>query len=446
MARQTLKVYDAAWKYPYGQRFPGGLPSPTPYDHDFANNLPLTWSDAADVTSIHGLSLDADNVFRMDRSCLIGAREIIPFYLATAGALATQTFFTATRPIDITGITEIHATAETAAGTATLTVTHDVAGQAPGTGTVIMVGTFNLKGTANTEQVATLLPVNGDGTTNSSLTLALGDALSLVVGGTATITALAGVTLSVYAAPGLKEVLGICNMQTSPATQSFFVANRDYQVVGAYLRYKTAASGASAITLNITADTSTTAPGAGTSILAAAQSVVTSTAINTTYNLPLSATAANLILRAGTALSVLSSGSWSGLAGVVVVVALQSLTTGYIGQVDLSINMAAPVTQGIFLADRDYEVVDYSERYSTASGGGGTVDLTIDKGAVAPGAGLSALSAALNLSGTANTIQVASLNASRRQKLLSKGDLLTAKIGSPSAAAGFTACVSLLPR
>ena len=450
MSRMTFKDYGSAMRYPYGTRYPGGLSSPQGGDHDYANNIPLTWSDAADVNSIHGISVDTDSRIRVDRSALLGAREIVNLNVPAAGALTTQTIFTADRAMVLTGITELHSTAETATGTATLAVFKDTGTLAPGTGSTTMVGTFNLKATANTLQTATLLSPDGTGEPAAGITLAAGDRLSIVVGGTATITALAGVVVSVYATPGNKETVAQYRQLelATPATAAFFLANRDYQIVGAQLIMSHAATGAPTITLDITQESSTTAPGSGTSILAAAQNVANTATINSVTSLALSATAANLIVRAGNRLSIKSSGSWTGITGLNVVVWMQAIGgTGYIGQNDVTwISIATVATEGFFIADRDYEIVDFSGVWSTASGGGGTLDLTIDKGVVAPGGGTSALASTIALSGTANTVVVGSLSTSRRNKLLNQGDLLSVKIASPASTAGVVATVSLLPR
>lgn len=450
MGRLTTKDIGAAIRYLFQTRYPGLPASPNGSDHDFTNNIPLTWSDAADVTSIHGLLVDPDSRVRLDRETHLGARIPLQFSLLATGGLATETFFIAPRAMVITDVFEIHSTAETAAGTATAVVTHETGTQAPGAGTAVMTNTFNLKATANTVQTATLNAPTGSGDPNAALVLAQGDRLSITVGGTATITALAGVVLTVWVAPGHKENYTQFFMASSVATQAIGLFNRDQVVTAAYLVYSHAASGAPTITLDITQESGTTAPGSGTTILGAAQAVDNTTAVNTVYSLPLSGTAANLVIRAGNRLSIKSSGSWSGLAGVCVVVVTQAIgAMGYYGQSDAGIAILANgsvLTQGFLIADRDYEVVDWSAGWGTASGAAGTLDLTIDKGVVAPGAGSSALAGTSALSGTANTVSVPGVNTSRRQRLASRGDLISIKVGSPSATAGLYTGLSLLPR
>jgi hypothetical protein len=94
-------------------------------------------------------------------------------YTSAATATATTTaFYVVPRPMRIIGAFEIHAVA--AGGVSTLTVTHDSGTQAPGTGTVIQTGSFNLNATANTLQTATLAAAA------ATLLLATGDRLTVV--------------------------------------------------------------------------------------------------------------------------------------------------------------------------------------------------------------------------------------------------------------------------
>src|SRR5579872_6996803 len=104
--------------------------------HDLNNNYPLSFASSDDSTSLHGLSADSDNRIRLDRAATLGCRQSEQFYFAAAGGLVTQTFFIANRPMVVSGIQELHSTAETASGTATLVVTKDPAGTAPGAGVV----------------------------------------------------------------------------------------------------------------------------------------------------------------------------------------------------------------------------------------------------------------------------------------------------------------------
>ena len=420
--------------------------------HDINNNTPISFASADDSTSIHALSVDTDNLVRFNREATVGAREPMNFYLNAAGGMSTQVLFIANRPMVVTDVLEIHSTAETATGTCTLTITKDATGTTPGSGTAILTTTINLKGTANTVNIGSLLAVDGTGQPNAGLTLAKGDRLTAVVGGTATVTALAGVVITIYSAPGFKEIPAIYLMKAngSIATQNFFQSSRDLQITGVQMVWSTAASDAGAVTIDVTHETGTTAAGSGNSILSAAQSVKGTA--NTVVSPALSATASRLVLRAGDRLSVKTTGTLTALAGLVVIVYTNSLSnTGYVGQVDVDFTLLAngsQGTQGFFIADRDYLVQDFNVIWGTAGTDGGTVtiDCTIDKGIVAPGAGSSILNAALSVKTTAATTAYPALSTAQHLKLISRGDLVSVKFtGTLTSLAGVTADLSLIP-
>lgn len=92
------------------------------------------------------------------------------YYFTGTPAATDQVFYVATRAVKILGITEVHAVA--AGGTSTLTVIKDTGTSAPGTGTVVQSGSFNLNATANTVQPATLAAA-------ATVTLASGDRLAV---------------------------------------------------------------------------------------------------------------------------------------------------------------------------------------------------------------------------------------------------------------------------
>lgn len=103
---------------------------------------------------------------------------------------ATSTFFVAPQACKVLAISEVHSTAGSDAGAVTAVVTKDTGTAAPGAGTSLhQSGSFNLKGTANTVQNATL------STTAATLSLAAGDRLAVKLTGTP--TAVAGSTVTV---------------------------------------------------------------------------------------------------------------------------------------------------------------------------------------------------------------------------------------------------------
>lgn len=101
----------------------------------------------------------------------------------------TAPFFIADRPYYVLSVTERHETAGSDAGAVTAMLKVVPSGTAPSSGTDVLSAGLNLKSTANTNQSGTLL------TTAGARTLDIGDALSFIT--TGTLTALAGVTISV---------------------------------------------------------------------------------------------------------------------------------------------------------------------------------------------------------------------------------------------------------
>lgn len=93
------------------------------------------------------------------------------YYFTGTPAATNQVFFIANRALRVTAIREVHSTA--AGGTSTLDVTKDTGTNAPAAGTALGQAAFDLNGTANTVQAATL------SATLATITLAAGDRLSV---------------------------------------------------------------------------------------------------------------------------------------------------------------------------------------------------------------------------------------------------------------------------
>lgn len=108
------------------------------------------------------------------------------------GTFATSVFFVAPAACKVLAISEVHSTAGSDAGAVTAVVTHDSGTAVPGAGTSLhQSGSFNLKGTANTVQNATL------STTAATITLSAGDRLAVKLTGTPTAVAGAVVTAQI---------------------------------------------------------------------------------------------------------------------------------------------------------------------------------------------------------------------------------------------------------
>ena len=111
--------------------------------------------------------------------------------VGTAAATAANygVFFIAPFACIVMAVKEVHQTAGTDLGAVTLNIEKLTSGQANDGGVSIQSGTFNLKGTINTVQTGTVIGTYG------SRTLAAGDRLSMLDGGT--LTAVANVTIFV---------------------------------------------------------------------------------------------------------------------------------------------------------------------------------------------------------------------------------------------------------
>jgi len=318
-----------------------------------------------------------------------------------------------------------------------------------------MTATINLKGTANTVQWASLLSPKPSGAPNAGIVLATGDRLSIKVGGTATITALAGVAITIYGRPGAKANTGAYYMPTAAgtATQTVFIANRDCEIsaINAIVSAPETASGT--YTLDVTKDVSTNAPGAGTTCLSATVDLKTIVA-NTVKTPALTSTAATLRLAAGDRIAVKFAGTATptAIAGVCVIISIRNFSSSnYINENKPTCSLRGNSLQAntlFFIADRDYLIADWSEVHSTAGSDTTppTVDLVICKGTTAVASGTSVSNSALSVHATANTVQVGAV-ASRRLGWLARGDRLGLKFANPlTALVGTAVTVSLEPR
>jgi hypothetical protein len=114
------------------------------------------------------------------------------------------------------------------------------------------------------------------------------------------------------------------NANASLADESFFIADRAYQVMAIREVHSAAGNDAGAVAMQVTKDTGTNAPGAGSDLLTSTGFNMKATA-NTVQAGTLVATAATLTLAAGDRLAVDFNGTLTTLAGVVVTVVLKRL-------------------------------------------------------------------------------------------------------------------------
>jgi len=435
---------------PWLQRFLGI--DPALMDYDISNNFAEKWSNAADTASVETIRVDTDDVIRVGHEAINPDWKTVTFNLQLNGSLGTQAFFIADRAYNVRAIYEIHKTLGTNGSAVTTSVTKDTSTQAPGAGTALMTGTFNMKATVNTLQTATLAATPGADPAGT-LTLAAGDRLSVLFSGV--LTALAGVVITVILTPMAKGETAVFYVNANAdlqAAQAFFLANRTMTISSVKAVWSTAF--AAAVTLDITKDTSTNAPGAGTSILLA--TVAADGTANTVVTPALAATAATLVMAPGDRLSAKLSATTTGVGLVIVV----TFTPVY-GRKETSLfiypNAQQQISQCFFIADRDYEIFDISEVHAVAAGGAATIKISIDRATDVPGGGLTiagntgALS--FDLNGTANTVQVTdSTNTTLtatfpRRRILRAGDRLGVNIASGAAQslAGLLVTASLRP-
>ena len=171
------------------------------------------------------------------------------------------------------------------------------------------------------------------------------------------------------------------------ATQSFFQANRDMVVTGVKAVYGTAFG--AAITINVMKDTSTTAAGGGTSVLAAA--MAGDGAINTVASLGFDGHRFCKLSMEGYRRFCRSNSQRRPLEPCLrVTVTFQPIYARKARTFHLAAapNAQQQVAQCFFIADRAYEVVDASCIFDVAAtGGAAKIGVTIDKGTTVPGGG-----------------------------------------------------------
>jgi hypothetical protein len=369
-----------------------------------------------------------------------GMAKTVTYNIAANGSIGTTAFFIADQAYTVTGINYSHKTQGT--GTAVASVTHDTGTQAAGAGTSLQVGTFACTTIVNNTVTAGVLTA-----TTSALTLAAGDRLSILFAGT--LTTLAGVEVTVNMTPTAATETSqyYVRVNGDVATQNFFCANRDMLVTGISVLFGTAF--ATSTTLQVTHDATTAAPGAGSALFATALAVDGSgVAINTVTSPALTATTANLTLRAGDRLSTKFSATTTG-AGVIVVVTMAPIYNRKEISWQVAINAQEQVAQNFFTADHNYEVIDASCSYGTAAGGAAKIAVTIDKGTAAPGAGnvvqTDNTNAGFDLNSTTGTAQFMT-PASLHLRLMSPGDRLgLAVTGAAQSIADVVITVSLRP-
>ncbi len=472
--QSSLADLTAAIRAPFSKRFGVGTgavcnntnAAQIPFSWAYDNTFNLQFVNAAGDDTVSALTVNSANKVLVADCTTLAARKTVRWNVQSNGSLATQSFFIADQNYRILGVTCVYTTAGSVAG-ASVYVEQTPTGSAPGAGTRIQTGVFDLHATAATLQTGVLnttttssLNVIGTGdSTNSALLLLSGSELSVVFAGTLTTLAGVEVVVTLSAAGTGKSVSYYMNANADMVQgQSFFVANRPYIVTGVNIRYSTKSSVAG-LKLTVTKETTTGAPGSGTSLLSDntnAGILVTQTA-NTTYSGTLTATAATLRMLPGDRLSLEFSGATlTALVGLVITVTLQETfcdrveVSYYLDHIPGALDLTGWVAGYFWTADRDYEVLDIRMSQGVATGAAAKVGITADSATTAPGAGIALntanSSAGFDLNSTANTVQVATLPV-LASRFLMTGDRLSVKpSGTLTTGAGVAITVALQPR
>lgn len=241
--------------------------------------------------------------------------------------------------------------------------------------------------------------------------------------------------------PMLKTVTYNETLNASIGTTPFFIADQAYTVTAISYVNKTAGTVAGA-TATVTKDTGTTAPGAGTALLASAFSCLATA--NTVANGTLTSTTSALTLAAGDRLSVLFAGTLTTLAGVVVTVTLTPVSPSQTVQCYWRAN-GDIATQTFFQANRDVTITSIKAVYGTAFATGVTIDVTKDTGTTAAGAGTSVLTAAMAGDAAINTVITPALSGTAANLSLAAGDRLALKFSATTTGALLCVTVTFAP-
>lgn len=347
-----------------------------------------------------------------------------------------------TTPLEIVAITCLFSTA--AGSTSTGYVSKEIQGQAA-PGSTCMTGTFNLNATANTLQTATLAGVRG----TPALILNPGEQLTFNI---SAVASLVGLYVTVWVRPhtgvSIAQYWRAANADIVSGSECFnlnIIPGKTIRAIA--IRWKTAGSDAGAVTADVFKDASGTAPGGGSSVLAAAQSVKGTA--NVTVFPALNTTAGRLITAVGDRLTLKMTGTLTALAGLTVTVFFASGPDSHI-VIPVSLWDAPSTDRTVFVADDFYIVSDAWEVWSTVSTSL-THLLTKDTGTTAPGAGTGLqtdnTNAGILSSGTVN-VAVGSLLLSavstKPTLWLAPGDRLGFKnAGTAASVAGVNAAILL---
>lgn len=420
MADRLIASFWEVWKAPW---LP--LDLRRRIDYGVFSNFVQQWkSPVTGAINVLGVGVDTNGGLTWGGGAVVQPlwQSAVYTFAANAG-IADQPFFIANQTYTVKQIVEIHATAGGVAGI-TCVVKKVASGQTIANGTALQTSTFALDATANTLQTATL------STNQATLTLAAGDRLA--VDFTGTLTSLAGVCITVFMQPTgsavpTVDVTYAVNANGTLADTQFFVANDRYTILSA--RACVTAVGSSTPVVQLTKDSSTSAPGAGSDLLA--NNTNTGFALGTalaTANVPQVATfkttAGLLDMATGDRLGVDFAGTLTAVAGVVITVSLIPVQAARTEVSYFFTGASVNTDQVFFIADRNYTARISSGVWAVAAGSTSTAQIVKDSGTDIPGGGTDLLLAAYNLNATAQTVVVDLLAAAPYTVHLKAGDRL----------------------
>ena len=325
----------------------------------------------------------------------------IPFRAVLNAAIATTTFHTFNTTGVVKAITEIHVTAGNDAGAVTGAIYKDRDTVAAGAGVSLMTSTFNLKGTAETQQTATVVTATDTNTGLPTNRFKAGDSLSFKLTGTPTTAA--GVFVTVWVQYDLPVFEASWYSAAATSTdQAFFIANRSYPVRAIRYRHATAETTDTTANVQVVHSTGTDAPGAGTDILTNDGSAGFD--INAAANTVQVATGTMPTLQYGERLTIDFNSTQTEGAGI----CITAMFTAQANRIEVPFWMHdTNVTDAyIFNAARDCRLIDGRLLHAVAAGGASTATNEKLRGTTAVGSGTALLATTWNLNATANTVQV----------------------------------------
>jgi hypothetical protein len=403
-------------------------------DNNFARKAYSATAGNPDV-EVYRVGTDDSLIFGGGQLLMPALRPIF-FRAVPNGAIATTRFHIFGVSGKIRKITEIHTTAGDDAGAVTAAITLSDDGQAPGDGTSVMSGTFNLKGTAVTEQTATL-------TNAAGVPFVSGQSLSFKLTGTPTTAAGVLVCVWVQYDKAVQEHSWYSAAVTA-TDQVFFLFNRPYAIQSVRYAHATKETTDTSANVQVVVDTSTNAPGAGTNLLTNNTNVGFD--CNAANNVVQTGTFAATTPAAGDRLAVdFRDGSYTQLAGTCVTVTMAAQANRI--EVPYWLYDGGNVDSCLFSADRDYELWDGRFVQSVAAGGVSTANIERESGTTAPGSGTALLNTAWDLNATVNTVVVADLITVKATLLIPSAYRLSLDFGhAEQSTAGVALTLSLMAR